>query len=135
MNQIELRPLSARRSADAALPERVRNAITTFREHRRDPEDVAKGVHYLDAFGLLFGRGDVTMLARMTETPLGRRLLDERHEVLDLLRDRDWLLSLPEESLGYRYARFAIDRGLFPERLADVVRELQQKWAHLCEKP
>ena len=103
--------------------ERLRRAVTTFREHRRDPEDVAKGVHYLDAFGLLFGRGDRTMLARMNETPLGRRLLEERHEVLDLLRDRKWLLSLPESSLGHRYARFAIDRGLFPEDLAAVVRE------------
>lgn len=103
--------------------QRLRNAVIAFRTHRADPEDVTKGVHYLDAFGHLLGRGDATMLARMRGTALGRRLLEERHDVLVLLADRDALLAMPEDSLGHRYARFAIEHELFPEKLAAIVRD------------
>lgn len=102
---------------------RLRHTVTAFRAHRRDPEDVAKGVVHLDAFSLLLGRGDATMLARMRATALGRRLLDERHAVLEVLKDRDRLLAMPEGSLGHRYARFALDNGLFPEKLAEIVAD------------
>jgi ubiquinone biosynthesis protein COQ4 len=102
---------------------RLHEAITAFRAHRADPEDVAKGVHYLDAFGQLLGRGDAAMLGRMRETALGRKLLDERHDVLAILANRDRLLAMPEDSLGHSYARFAIEKELFPEKLAEVVRE------------
>jgi ubiquinone biosynthesis protein COQ4 len=103
--------------------ERLRHAFTAFRAHRADPEDVAKGVVHLDAFSLVLGRGDATMLARMRASALGERLLAERHAILDVLKDRERLLAMPEGSLGHTYARFALDKGLFPEKLAAIVRE------------
>jgi ubiquinone biosynthesis protein COQ4 len=103
--------------------ERSRAVITAFRAHRDDPEDVAKGVAHMDAFARILGRGDATMLERMRATPLGARLLDERHAVLELLRDRDRLLEMPEGSLGRTYARFALDNHLYPEELAEIVRD------------
>ena len=103
--------------------DRLRGAIAAFRALQRDPEDVAKGVRSFDAISRLLGRGDETMLGRMRETPLGCRLLEERHAILEVLSDRDRLLTLPEGSLGHVYASFAIEKQLFPEKLAEAVRE------------
>lgn len=101
----------------------LRNIASCFGEHLRDPEDVAKGVRLIDAFALLLGRGDETMLRRMRESPLGSKLLDERHSILSVLVDRKRLRELPPGSLGREYAEFAEARQLYPERLAAVVDE------------
>jgi ubiquinone biosynthesis protein COQ4 len=111
--------------------ERLRAALSATLELRRDPEDIAKAVRQFDAISLLLGRGDKTMLGRMRETPLGRRLLEERHAILEIVEDRERLLALPEGSLGHSYARFALDKRLFPEELAQAVREARAASAGL----
>ena len=63
------------------------------------------------------------MLARMRETELGRRLLDERQDVLGPLVDRKTLRSLPQGSLGRELVAFLDEREIFPEELARKVRE------------
>ena len=102
---------------------RLRNAIEASRAQRAAPEQVAPAVRTMDAFGLLLGRGDGTMLRRMKATAEGRRLLAERDDVLALLADRDRLRDLPEGSLGREYCRFAEEHELYPERLAQEVRD------------
>ncbi len=102
---------------------KIRNAIEMTRIQRRSPEQVGPAVHSMDAIGLLFGRGDEWMLRRMKASALGRRLLDERHDILAVVSDRDHLRTLPEGSLGREYCRFAEENQLFPERLAESVRE------------
>jgi hypothetical protein len=57
---------------------RLRDVIATLRRHRQDPEDVAKGVHMIDALGALLGRGDRTMPLRMKASEQGRRILEAR---------------------------------------------------------
>jgi ubiquinone biosynthesis protein COQ4 len=101
----------------------IRNVIATLRRHREDPEDVAKGVHMIDALGALLGRGDHILVERMTASEQGRRILAERRCVLDLLANRTYLRSLPEGTLGREYARFADTHQLFPEKLAEAVIE------------
>ena len=101
----------------------LRRVIVTMRIHRHDPEDVAKGVHMIDALGALLGRGDRTMVSRMKASDQGRRLLDARKCSLDVLADRAYLRSLPEGTLGRAYAHFADTNQLFPEKLAEAVRE------------
>lgn len=110
-------------SAKRSLVERVRSAIEAFRAHRAEPEDVRAGVQSIDAMGLLLGRGDRCMLRRMRADATGRRLLEARHDILAVLSDRDRLRALPAGSLGRTYARFADERRLFPELLAEAVRE------------
>jgi ubiquinone biosynthesis protein COQ4 len=105
------------------LLSRGRLAIDTGRVQRERPGDIAPAVHAMDAMGLFFGRGDETMLARMQASDLGRQLLEERHDILALISDRDRLRILPEGSLGREYCRFAEDNQLFPEQLAAVVRQ------------
>ncbi len=77
----------------------------------------------IDALGALLGRGDRTMLLRMKASEQGRRILEARKSVLDVLADREHLRTLPEGTLGREYARFADSNQLFPERLAAVVVE------------
>ena len=62
------------------------------------------------------------MLERMRATEQGRRLLEERHDGLALIADRDRLRTLPEGSLGRLYCAFAEEKKLFPEALAEEVR-------------
>jgi len=102
---------------------RFRDVIVTITRHRQDPEDVAKGVHMIDALGALFGRGDRTMVGRMRASEQGRRILAARKSVLDVLADRPRLRTLPEGTLGRAYAHFADDNQLFPEELAEAVIE------------
>jgi len=101
---------------------RLSNTIEKMRLQRLDPEAVGPAVHSLDAIGLLLGRGDKTMVSRMTASELGCRYLAERHEILPIISDRDTLRTFPEGSLGRLYCRFAEEKGLYPERLAEEVR-------------
>ncbi|MBJ20475.1 MAG: hypothetical protein GY910_22905 [bacterium] len=102
---------------------KIRNAIEKTRLQRDCPEQIAPAVKSMDAIGLVFGRGDKTMLRKMKASALGRKLLDERHDILALISDRDSLRSLPEGSLGREYCRFAEESELYPEVLARIVRE------------
>ena len=103
--------------------QRLRSAIDKVQQQRHDPEAVAPAVHSMDELALLLGRGDRTIVAKMRATAEGRRLLDERRDILAVVSDRDRLRALPEGSLGWTYCRFAEENGLFPEDLAEAVRE------------
>jgi ubiquinone biosynthesis protein COQ4 len=73
--------------------------------------------------GELIGRGDATMLRRMRASETGRRLLDARHDILEVVTDRAALRAMPEGSLGREYVRFADTKQFFPEVLAASTRE------------
>jgi len=103
--------------------QRIRNALEASRAQRAGPEEVAPAVRTMDAYGLLLGRGDRPMLRRMKATAQGRRLLAERHDILAIVSDRDFLRSLPDGSLGREYCRFAEENALYPEQLAKEVRD------------
>jgi len=81
----------------------------------------------MDAIGLLLGRGDGSIVRRMKASPTGRKLLEERHDILALVSDREYLRSLPDGSLGREYCRFAEDNQLFPEVLARQVRDARSE--------
>ena len=98
------------------------DAIRKIRRQRADPEAVAPAVHVLDAISIFLGRGDTTMLGRMQASALGRRLLEDRHDALALIANRDRLRGLPEGSLGRLYCSFAESHELYPEVLAEQVR-------------
>ena len=102
---------------------RIRRAIEMSRAQRAEPGGVGPAVHSMDAMGLLFGRGDHKMVRRMKASAHGRRLLDERHDILAVVSDRETLRAMPAGSLGREYCRFAEDNQLFPEQLAAIVRE------------
>ena len=102
---------------------KLRNAIAKTRHQRRSPEQIIPAVHSMDAIGLLLGRGDKPMIARMKASAHGKRFLDERHDILAVVSNREHLRTLPGASLDREYCRFAERNELFPEMLANAVRE------------
>jgi len=57
---------------------------------------------------------------RFRATPRGRALLDERPDLLTLLRDREALSALPEGSFGRAYLAFCESEGITPGGLVEA---------------
>jgi ubiquinone biosynthesis protein COQ4 len=83
----------------------------------RDPNDTAQGFRLLEALDPLIHHRE---LASMRSEPSGEKLLREQPELLDALRDRTALESLPEGSLGHVYRDFCLREGIEPEDFVQV---------------
>ena len=83
----------------------------------RDNDDTS---HVFRIVGALRGASDARNVARMQESEIGRRILEERRSMLDVLADRDRLRALPEGSLGRVYLDFMEREGLSAEGLAEA---------------
>lgn len=59
-------------------------------------------------------------LVRWRDTPIGKRVLEDRSSLLTTLNDVDRLQSLPYGSLGRLYSIYLIEAGLTQQGLADV---------------
>jgi ubiquinone biosynthesis protein COQ4 len=79
-----------------------------------DPSDTKQVFHILEA--LSFGTPART-LRRLRRSNAGTRLLDQRPSLLDALRDRQSLRTLPDGSLGREYLRFVEAEGIECEEL------------------
>jgi len=106
---------------------RIRRSVETARLFRTvllgRSKDPIEGIQVYDILALWLGRGDRRMLSRMRESAKGRRLLDERQDVLAPLTDREALRCMTEGSLGLTLLRFLEEREIHPEELARKVRE------------
>jgi len=104
--------------------ERRKRSFQLFRTvlmgRSRDP---IEGIQVYDQLARWLGRGDARMLLRMRSSEQGRRLLDERQDVLTVLSNREGLRAMPLGSLGHTLADFLETRGIRPEELARKVRE------------
>lgn len=60
---------------------------------------------------------------RVMADPVGRRVLDEKRDILEILKDREGLRALPEGSLGREYARFLDTEQISPEGLVEASEE------------
>ena len=118
-----IRASSARGVRKAGLLERMRDVLRTGREYHEDPEDIHNAMHFLDALGLVVGRGDATMVRRIQESEVGRALLRTRQPVLGIAADRKRLRELPEGSFGRCYLEFLEERGLDPVELAEIAHQ------------
>ena len=83
----------------------------------RDLDDTTHVFRIVDA---LRGNSDAENVARMRESLVGRQILDERRDMLDVLADRERLRTLPEGSLGRVYLEFMEREGLSAEGLAEA---------------
>ena len=57
---------------------------------------------------------------KFKNTEAGPRILAEQRNLLDTLVDRDYLRSLPEESLGHQYLLFTERENISPEGLVEA---------------
>lgn len=86
-------------------------------------KDPIEGIQVYDILARWLGRGDHQMLTRMCALEQGRRLLDERQDVLGPLTDRKALHAMPDGSVGRALVSFLEEREIYPEELARKVRE------------
>lgn len=109
---------------------RIRGLVTTARLFRTvllgRSKDPIEGIQVYDMLALWLGRGDRRMLARMRALERGRRLLDERQDVLAPVTDRESLRRMNEGSVGRSLVDFLEARQIRPEELARKVREARQ---------
>jgi ubiquinone biosynthesis protein COQ4 len=83
----------------------------------RNPEETE---HVFTIVRALSGKSLLRGYNRFSATPTGRVVLDERRELLAPLRDRDYLRSLPEGSLGRHYLAFVEQEDLTADGLVEA---------------
>jgi len=83
----------------------------------QDNDDTTHVFKIVDA---LRGDSERAPLARMKQTPIGRKIIGENRSLLDVLANREHLRALPEDSLGRTYLAFMESEGLSADGLADA---------------
>jgi len=84
----------------------------------RNPDDTASGARFVLA---LQGRRNEQAFQRFRTHPEGARILAERRQLIERLRDREWLASLPDGSFGRAYLDFVRAEDLSADGLRQAV--------------
>ena len=103
--------------AAAQPPIQPRRALRAIRNLMQDPERTEQVFEIIDA---LAGDASQRGLARLRTTTTGPRLLSDKHRIIESLRDRDFLRSLPDGSLGRAYLAFMERENLSADGLVDA---------------
>ena len=83
----------------------------------RDPDDLPQVFTLIEAIS---GTAPHRLLRKFRRTPVGRRILREKPEIVPILADRSALRALPEGSLGRAYLAFVESEGISPEGIRDA---------------
>jgi ubiquinone biosynthesis protein COQ4 len=84
-------------------------ALVALRALLANPDDTAQVFKIISA---LSGGARQSVLRRLRETPVGKRLLREQKALAPVLEDRERLRALPEGTLGREYLRFCERHGI-----------------------
>ena len=95
-------------------------ALRAMRTLLANPDDTAQVFHIVRA---LSGNSFEHLYQRTMADPSGARMLNERRDILPLLKDREGLRALPEGTLGREYARFLDEEGLSADGLVEASEE------------
>ena len=95
-------------------------ALDAIRKLVRDKEDTAQVFRLLVA---LRGRSFIRNVARFKKSPVGARVLAEKRDLVNVLVDRDYLLSLQPGSLGREFISFMDKCGITSDGLIEAARE------------
>jgi ubiquinone biosynthesis protein COQ4 len=94
-----------------------RRALRAIRTLMQDPERTDQVFEIIDA---LAGDASERGLARMRTTQIGPRLLADKDRIIESLRDREFLRSLPADSLGRAYLAFMERENLSADGLVEA---------------
>lgn len=97
--------------------DRVRATLHALRQLVADPDDTPRVFEITRALGLSSLRRGAL---RFKSTPVGRRVLAERIDLIDTLRDRAALARLPAGSLGRAYHDFVYREDLSADGLVEA---------------
>ena len=114
--------------ADAASPYvppsnpiRLGDAWRALRNLMADPDATEHVFVIIDA---LSGNSGERQFQRFAKTPVGRRTLEEKTDILDVLSDRESLHGLAPDSLGKIYANFMTDEQISADGLVEASEEV-----------
>ena len=103
-------------------------ALLAFLKAAGNPDDTENGARFVLA---LQGNRSEENFQRFAADPDGARILAERRQLIDRLRDREWLASLPAGSLGRAYLHFVQTEDLSADGLRDVVERADPAFASM----
>ncbi|MFK8021586.1 MAG: Coq4 family protein [Pseudomonadales bacterium] len=109
--------------APTSSPMQWRVAFAAFQALSKDNDDTIQVFKIVDA---LRGKSDARNTKRMKQSVVGRRILEQRLSLIEVLSDRDRLRTLPEDSLGRVYLDFMEREGLSADGLAAAANEGRQ---------
>lgn len=92
-------------------------AILALRALMRNKEDTSQVFKIMQA---LAGDSMQKQFLRFQDTKTGQKVLNADHELLDVLKDRERLATLPEGSLGRAYLHFVVSENISAEGLVEA---------------
>jgi len=101
-------------------------ALRALRELIKNPDDTSQVFTIIEAFS---GGATARMLERFRSTESGRRILESRTSILTTIRDRAYLESLPDGSLGRAYLAFLDREGISADGLVEASIAGEQGYA------
>lgn len=90
---------------------------------RIDPDNTDEVFTIIKA---LSGKSGERHYRKFKKTELGQRVLSEKRDLLETLMNRDYLSSLPEESLGHQYFLFTEREEISAEGLVDASESVER---------
>ncbi|MDE0884092.1 MAG: Coq4 family protein [Myxococcota bacterium] len=101
-------------------PIRLGDAFRAVRELIANPDRTDKVFVIISA---LSGNSGERQFQRFASTPVGRRVLSDKRDLLNVLMDREALYTLPEGTLGRAYANFMTEEQISADGLASASEE------------
>ena len=95
-------------------------AIRAARKVVEDPEQTAQVFRVLQA---LSGPSLRRNYRRFKGTPTGKRILEDKTDLVSILNDREMLSKLPDNSLGKAYYRFVTTENISADGLVEASEE------------
>ena len=93
----------------------------------KDNEDTTQVFHVIDA---LKGSSDRKYFKIFSKSEIGKKILKERVNLLDTLKDKDTLSKLPKNTLGYKYYEFIYKENLPPEELINASESSKKEFGN-----
>ena len=92
-------------------------AFKAIRALDKNKEDTTQVFHVIDS---LKGASDKKYFKIFSNSIVGKNILKRKIQLVDTLKDKEFLKNLPKESLGYKYYEFIYKENLSPEELIDA---------------
>ena len=92
-------------------------AFKAIRALDKNREDTTQVFHVIDS---LKGASDKKYFKIFSNSVIGKKILERKIQLVDTLKDKEFLKNLPKETLGYKYYEFIYKENLSPEELIDA---------------
>lgn len=103
---------------------RFREAWQALQRLRQDPDKTDEVFVIIRA---LTGKSGERQYARFVKTETGRKVIAQKRDLLETLRDRAYLESLPQGSLGRAYAEFTAREQISADGLVEASETVERE--------